>query len=72
MDQLLLNAGFPILSVLIFLPLAGALLLLFIKNDEICRKVALLVTSIVAIISLWLIFGFDRSSAQFQFGEHYN
>jgi len=72
MDQLLLNTGFPILSVLIFLPLAGALLLLFTKNDSICRNIALLVTSIVAILSLWLIFGFDKGSAQFQFGEHYN
>jgi NADH-quinone oxidoreductase subunit M len=72
MDQLLLNTGFPILSVLIFLPLAGALLLLFTKNDTICKNIALLVTSLVAIISIWLIFGFDKSSAQFQFGEHYS
>ena len=72
MDQLLLNTGFPILSVLIFLPLVGALLLLFTKNDTICKNIALLVTSLVAIISIWLIFGFDKSSAQFQFGEHYN
>jgi len=72
MDQLLLNSGFPILSALIFLPLIGALLLLFVKSDAICRYVALLVTSIVAILSLWLIFGFDTNSAQFQFGEHYS
>ena len=72
MDQLLLNSGFPILSALIFLPLAGALLILFLKNDEVCKKVALLVTSVVAILSLWLIVDFDRSSAQFQFGEHYS
>jgi len=72
MDQLLLNTGFPILSVIIFLPLAGALLLLFTKNDTICKNIALLVTSLVAIISICLIFGFDKSSAQFQFGEHYS
>ncbi|MBW2658277.1 MAG: NADH-quinone oxidoreductase subunit M, partial [Deltaproteobacteria bacterium] len=72
MDQLLLNSGFPILSALIFLPLIGAILLLFVKNDAICRNVALLVTAIVAILSIWLIFGFDKNSAQFQFGEHYS
>jgi len=55
MDQLLLNPGFPILSVLIFLPLAGALF-----------------TSTVAIFSILLLFGFDRNSAKFQFGEHYS
>ncbi len=72
MDQLLLNSGFPVLSVLIFLPLAGALLLLFIKNEAMCRNVALLVTGAVAVISIMLLFGFDRSTAKFQFGEHYN
>ena len=72
MDQLLLNSGFPVLSVLIFLPLAGALLLLFIKNEALCRNVALLVTGSVAILSILLLFGFDRNSAKFQFGEHYN
>jgi len=72
MDQLLLNSGFPILSVLIFLPLAGALLLLFLKDEAMCRNAALLVTSIVAILSVMLLFGFDRNTAKFQFGEHYS
>ena len=71
MDQLLLNAGFPILSVLIFLPLAGALLLLFMKNEEMCRNIALLITGTVAIFSIMLLFGFDRSTAKFQFAEHF-
>jgi len=71
MDQLLLNAGFPILSVLIFLPLAGALLLLFMKDEEKCRNIALLITGTVAIISIMLLFGFDRSTAKFQFAEHF-
>jgi len=70
MDQLLLNPGFPILSVLIFLPLAGALLLLFVKNDELCRKLALGITSIVGLLSLRLLSGFDKTTAQFQFVEH--
>ncbi|BCL61161.1 NADH-quinone oxidoreductase subunit M [Desulfomarina profundi] len=71
MDQLLLNSGFPILSVLIFLPLAGALGLLFVKNEAMCRIFSLAVTGSVAIISLGLLFGFDNTSAKFQFGEHY-
>jgi NADH-quinone oxidoreductase subunit M len=72
MDQLLeINSGFPILSVLIFLPLAGAFLLLFIKNESLCRYAALVVTSIVALLSLRLLTGFDTATGKFQFAEHH-
>ncbi|EKD38326.1 MAG: hypothetical protein ACD_75C00773G0005 [uncultured bacterium] len=72
MDQLLINSGFPILSVLIFLPLAGALLLLFIKSESMCRFVALIASGIVALLSMKLLFGFDRSTDKFQFAEQYS
>ena len=71
MDQLLINSGFPILSALIFMPLAGALLLLFIKNESACRYFALVVTSIVALWSLSLLAGFDQTTSKFQFAEHH-
>lgn len=71
MDQLLLNSGFPILTVLIFLPLAGAFLLLFLRNDQTCRIVALVVTSIVALLSLRVLAAFDSSTATFQLVEHH-
>jgi NADH-quinone oxidoreductase subunit M len=73
MDQILtdMNSGFPILSVLIFLPLAGALLLLFIKNESNCRFLTLIITSITALLSLKLLWGFDRASSRFQFVEHH-
>ncbi len=69
MDQLLINPGFPLLSTLIFLPLAGAFLLLPFKNDDTCRYISLGVTALVAVISLFLVSGFDNSSVQFQFAE---
>ncbi len=70
MDQtLILNEGFPILSALIFLPLAGALVMLFIKNDSFCRFWALGVTSIVALLSISLLCKFDGSITKFQFAE---
>ena len=72
MDQLLINSGFPILSVLIFLPLAGALVLLFTKNESLCRYLALAVTSIVGLLSLQLVIAFDRTTDKFQFAEHHN
>lgn len=71
MDQLLLTTGFPLLSVLIFLPLLGAFVLFFIKDDEQCRRISLLVTSIVALLSCKLILDFDTTTAKFQFAEYY-
>ncbi len=71
MDQLLMNSGFPILSVLIFLPLAGALLLLFVRNESMSRYLTLAVTSLVALLSFRLIAAFDRTTGKFQFVEHH-
>lgn len=70
MDQLLINTGFPILSVLIFLPLIGAFILLFIKSEALCRNIALATTSLVGLLSIQLILGFDKTTSKFQFVEH--
>lgn len=69
MDQLLINPGFPLLSTLIFLPLAGAFALLPFSSDELVRRLSLAVTTITAVISLALVIGFDSSTALFQFAE---
>ncbi len=70
MDQLLINPSYPhILSTLIFLPLAGAFLLLFINNDFFARYWALGITVLTAILSLPLVSAFDPSSTKFQFAE---
>jgi len=73
MDQLLTYPEFPhLLSILIFLPLAGVVLLLFINNDVFSRNCALVTTSIVAIMSLRLITGFDPTISHFQFVEDHS
>ena len=73
MDQLLINPDYPhILSIIIFLPLAGALLLLFIKNEFFARYWALGISTLTAILSIPLVMAFDRTSAKFQFAEQYN
>ena len=64
----------PILSVLIFLPLAGAGFILAIKGDDElgarnARNVALWTSIVTFVMSLWLWFGFDASTAEFQFVE---
>ena len=72
MDFLVPNTlGYPILSVLVFLPLAGAGVLLLLKSEEAIRRVTLLVTLVTAAISLQLLSGFDKTSALYQFGEHH-
>jgi NADH-quinone oxidoreductase subunit M len=69
MDFLILNKGFPILSVLIFLPLAGALIALLLSGDKAARIWTLIVTSLEAIISLPLYAGFNTATYRYQFGE---
>lgn len=64
----------PVLSLLTFLPLVGALLLVFVKGtpDAIarsCRNVALLVTTITFAVSLKVLFLFDSSQSGFQLVE---
>lgn len=69
MDQLLFREGIPLLSLLIFLPLAGGAVLLFIRGAQFARVWALGVTTLTALATIPLLFGFDASSARFQFAE---
>jgi NADH-quinone oxidoreductase subunit M len=65
--------SWPILSVVIFLPLAGALFISCLNEDEAgvrnARWVALWTTLVTFAISLILIWRFDPSTADFQFVE---
>jgi NADH-quinone oxidoreductase subunit M len=65
---------FPILSILTFLPLAGALLILVLRDEpEIvarnARYVALWTSLITFVLSILLWTHFDRATADFQFVE---
>ncbi|TNE41881.1 MAG: NADH-quinone oxidoreductase subunit M, partial [Alphaproteobacteria bacterium] len=64
----------PLLSAITFLPTFGALILLVTSNDEKtgaaqARSVALWVTTVTFLLSLFLWAGFDSSTAEFQFVE---
>jgi len=65
--------SWPILSVVTFLPIAGALFITFLRDDEAgarnTRWVALWTTLITFAISLILVWRFDLASADFQFLE---
>ncbi len=64
-------AGFPILTLLIFIPLLGAAALLFFPGErkEGIRSFALLVSLVNFFLSLWLLNGFDSSTHLMQFTE---
>jgi len=65
--------SWPILSVVTFLPLVGALFIAFLRDDEAgirnARWVALWTTLITFAISLIVMWRFDPSTADFQFVE---
>jgi NADH-quinone oxidoreductase subunit M len=68
------QAGFPLLSLLTFLPLVGCLVILTVRGDEAtvasnARWAALWTSLIVFVLSLVLWFEFDRGQAGFQFTE---
>src|SRR6266542_4331578 len=65
--------GFPLLSALIFVPLIGASVVLFIPraNEGFIRGWAVGVSLLVFLISLPLWFFYDPSSADFQLTEQY-
>jgi len=60
--------GFPVLSGVIFLPLAAAVLLCALKESA-ARMVALIATVATFLLSLPLWIAFDASSSQMQFAE---
>jgi NADH-quinone oxidoreductase subunit M len=59
----------PILSILTFLPLAGALLFIFIPRDskKLLRYLALAITLVTFLVSVPLYFQFDSQTADLQF-----
>ncbi|WP_333835165.1 NADH-quinone oxidoreductase subunit M, partial [Rubrimonas sp.] len=68
----------PIITIVTFLPLIGALIILFgVKGDtpqarENARWAAMWAVSATFLISLFLLFGFDPSNTDFQFVEEHS
>ena len=68
-------AGFPILSLLTWLPLVGVVFIMSVRGTEEvvarnARFAALWTSLIVFLLSLKLWFGFDVTEPGFQFQEH--
>ncbi|NVN90255.1 MAG: NADH-quinone oxidoreductase subunit M [Desulfuromonadales bacterium] len=61
--------GFPLLSLLLIIPAAGALVCLALRNDSALKIWGLLVTLAVMALSWPLFSSFDTSTARYQFVE---
>jgi len=66
--------SYPILSTVIFLPIAGAILITLIKrtSDTLIKYAALLVSMVTFLLSIPLFTSFDKSTANMQFTETYS
>ena len=62
--------AFPLLSLVIFLPLFGGVVTLFLRKDTAIKWWALIVTVANFFISLPLYFYFQSGTAEMQFVEH--
>ena len=74
MEQYLIynSLSYPILTVLVVVPLFGSLITLFIRGDRYLKIWGLVVTLMTAILSLPLYSNFDLTTAKYQFAEFRN
>ena len=64
------SLGYPILSLVCFLPLIGAIAIIFLgKNDAVSKWMALITSGITFLVSIPLVTNFDRATSNMQFVE---
>ncbi|HWH34047.1 MAG TPA: NADH-quinone oxidoreductase subunit M [Acidimicrobiales bacterium] len=68
-----MESDFPLLSLLILVPAAGAALVALVPrgNDALARPLAVATTAVVAVLSVIVLAGFDAGDAGFQLAERY-
>src|SRR3972149_222186 len=69
--------AFPVLSLITFLPLLGALLILTVRGDEKAvaanaRSIALVTSLVTFALSVYMYMGFDQAAADFQMIEKFD
>jgi NADH-quinone oxidoreductase subunit M len=71
MEQYLLfdSPGYPVLSLLVLLPLGGAVVCLFVRRERFLKAWGLLVTTATALLALPMYGQFDRETHLYQFAE---
>ena len=72
MEGIILNSlDYPILTVITFLPLAGAFVILFLRREAIVKWFALATTILTFVVSLPVYKHFDKATYKMQFAEIY-
>jgi len=72
MEEFIFNKlDYPILSVTTFLPLIGAIVILFVKGVSLIRWISLITTIATFIVSLPIYKYFDKTTYKMQFVESY-
>ncbi|MEZ2131225.1 MULTISPECIES: NADH-quinone oxidoreductase subunit M [unclassified Sinorhizobium] len=61
--------GFPLLSLIIFTPVAGAAVLMFLRGDDAARWTALSFTGLDLALGIAMLAGFDTTTHAMQFTE---
>jgi len=71
MEQYLIynTLSYPILTVLVCVPIFGAIITLAIRGDRNLKIWGMLVTLLTAVLSLPLYSSFDLTTAKYQFAE---
>lgn len=65
------SVGLGLLSLIIFVPLVGAAILLLVPDDTKVRRVALLFTSLDLLLAMQLVYAFDPTTHAMQFREQW-
>ncbi len=60
---------FPLLSLIVLLPAAGAVVLLLLRSDDAVRWTALAFTVLDCVLALFMLLGFDPTTHEMQFVE---
>ena len=71
-DIILNNLHYPILTITILLPLAGSLVILFLKKEILIKWFSLFVTIMTFILAVPLYIYFDKTTYKMQFVEIYS
>lgn len=70
MEEIIYNAsGFPILTLVIFFPFVGIILILLVKSFDLVRPIALLTSLINFFSSIFIWLHFDPTTFRMQLGE---
>ena len=73
MEDIIFNKlGYPILTLTTFLPIIGAVFILFLRNDALIKWAALITTIAVFIVSLPIYKHFDKTTYKMQFVESHS